>query len=128
LKGRDSMVEAQGDFMFTAVPMFIGIIFFLVFGLIIFTIIKGISTWSNNNQQPRVNAQAKVVTKRTSVHGGGETNAHNSYFVTFEFESGDRLELKVNGQEYGQLVEGDKGELQFQGTRYLGYTRFRNDY
>jgi hypothetical protein len=75
-----------------------------------------------------VNAQAKVVTKRTSVHGGGETNAHNSYFVTFEFDSGDRLELQVKGQEYGQLVEGDNGELQFQGTRYLGYTRYRNDF
>jgi hypothetical protein len=122
------MVEAPGDFMFTGVPIFIGIIFVLVFGLIIFTIIKGISTWSNNNQQPRVNAHAKVVTKRTSVHGGGETNAHNSYFVTFEFESGDRLELQVNGQEYGQLVEGDNGELQFQGTRYLGYTRYRNEF
>ncbi|MCM3666127.1 DUF2500 domain-containing protein [Mesobacillus subterraneus] len=106
--------------------MFIGIIFFFVIGLIIFPIIKGISIWSNNNQQPRVNAQAKVVTKRTSVHGGGETNAHNSYFVTFEFDSGDRLELQVKGQEYGQLVEGDNGELQFQGTRYLGYTRYRN--
>lgn len=119
------MVEAPGDFMFTAVPIFIGIIFVIVIGFIIFAIINGISTWSKNNNQPRLNANSKVVTKRTSIHGGGETNAHNSYYVTFEFDSGDRLELQVNGREYGQLVEGDDGELQFQGTRYLGFTRYR---
>ncbi|CAM3722601.1 DUF2500 domain-containing protein [Mesobacillus thioparans] len=111
------------DFMFTFGPIFIGAIFILVFGIIIFTIIKGIGTWSKNNQSPRLNSFAKVVTKRTSVRGGGETRAHNVYYVTFEFDSGDRLELHVNGQEYGQLVEGDDGELTFQGTRYLGFTR-----
>lgn len=117
------MVETQGDFMFTFGPIFMGAIFILVFGIIIFTIIKSIGTWSQNNQSPRVNANAKVVTKRTSVRGGGETHARSIYYVTFEFDSGDRLELHVNGQEYGQLVEGDYGELNFQGTRYLGFTR-----
>ncbi|MBT2691668.1 DUF2500 domain-containing protein [Bacillus sp. ISL-55] len=117
------MVETQGDFMFTFAPIFMGAIFILVFGIIIFTIIKSIGTWSKNNQSPRLTSNAKVVTKRTSVRGGGETNARSLYYVTFEFESGDRLELQVNGQEYGQLVEGDYGELNFQGTRYLGFTR-----
>lgn len=117
------MFVDQGDFMFQAMPIYM-IIFFVVFFGILFTIIfKGISTWNKNNNQPRINVNAKVVTKRTSIRGGGETRAHNNYFVTFEFESGDRLELQVNGAEFGQLVEGDKGELQFQGTRYLGYTR-----
>lgn len=117
------MVEPQGDLMFTFVPIFIGAIFILVIGIIIFTIIKSIGTWSKNNQSPRVNANARVVTKRTSVRGGGETNARSLYYVTFEFESGDRLELQIDGREYGQLVEGDHGELNFKGTRYLGFTR-----
>lgn len=117
------MVETQGDFLFTFAPIFMGGIFILVFGIIIFTIIKSIGTWSKNNQSPRVNANAKVVTKRTSVRGGGETRARSIYYVTFEFDSGDRLELQVNGQEYGQLVEGDYGELNFQGSRYLGFIR-----
>ncbi|WLR57477.1 DUF2500 domain-containing protein [Mesobacillus subterraneus] len=117
------MVETQGDWMFTIVPIFIGAIFILVVGVIIFTISKSIGTWSENNQSPRVNAYAKVVTKRTSVKGGGETNARSLYYVTFEFDSGDRLELRVDGKEYGQLVEGDNGDLSFQGTRYLGFTR-----
>ena len=45
------------------------------------------------------------------------------YYVTFEVESGDRIELGVNGTEYGMLVEGDYGKLSFQGTRYLGFER-----
>jgi len=121
------MVEAPGDFMFTAIPIFMGIIFIAVIGIFIFVIVNGISTWSKNNSQPRVNTSAKVVTKRTSIRGGGETNAHTSYFVTFEFESGDRLELQVNGRDYGQLAEGDEGELQFQGTRYLGFSRYGSE-
>ncbi|WP_102262390.1 DUF2500 domain-containing protein [Mesobacillus jeotgali] len=120
------MVETQGDFMFTFVPIFMGAIFILVFGIIIFTIIKSVGTWSKNNQSPRVNANAMVVTKRTSVRGGGETRARSIYYVTFELDSGDRLELQVDGQEYGQLVEGDHGDLNFQGTRYLGFTRRAN--
>ena len=38
---------------------------------------------------------------------------------------GVRLELKVDGSEYGMLAEGDCGMLSFQGTRYLGFVRGR---
>ena len=33
------------------------------------------------------------------------------------------MELHVSGFEYGQLAEGDRGQLSFQGTRYLGFVR-----
>ena len=33
------------------------------------------------------------------------------------------MELSVAGKEYGQMVEGDVGELSFQGTRFLGFDR-----
>jgi hypothetical protein len=120
------MLENQGDFLFQAVPVYMEIFIVVFFGIIITLIIKSISMWNKNNQQPKLNTIAEVVAKRTSIHGGGETNTYNHYFVTFEFESGDRLELQIKGHEYGQIVEGDKGELQFQGTRYLGFTR-KND-
>lgn len=45
------------------------------------------------------------------------------YFATFQVESGDRMELQMNGQDYGMLVEGDRGRLTFQGTRYLDFQR-----
>jgi hypothetical protein len=47
----------------------------------------------------------------------------SSYYVTFEVASGDRMELLVPTNEYGYLIEGDRGELTFQGTRYLGFAR-----
>lgn len=54
---------------------------------------------------------------------GYHTTTSTSYYVTFQVESGDRMELQVNGSEYGMLVEGDHGKLSFQGTRYLGFER-----
>ena len=44
-------------------------------------------------------------------------------YVTFQVESGDRMELAVSGREYGMLAEGDIGKLTFQGTRYLAFKR-----
>ena len=107
------------------------IVFVLVIGIFIVTIIKGISQWNKNNNSPRLTVPATVVAKRTNVsghqHGGADHHHHTTtsttYYVTFQVESGDRMELHVAGQEYGLLIEGDKGKLSFQGTRYLGFER-----
>lgn len=112
-----------GDFMFQFAPIFIGVIFVIVISTILFTIGKGITQWNKNNHSPKLNVNARVVAKRTAVRGGGETRAHSDYFVTFEVESGDRMELEVKDDDFGMLVEGDQGELTFQGTRYLGFIR-----
>jgi hypothetical protein len=112
-----------GNFMFEFAPIFIGTIFVIVISVILFTFIKSVTQWNKNNHSPKLNVNAKVVAKRTSVHGGGEHRAYTDYFVTFEVESGDRIEFKVSDTEYGMLVEGDNGELAFQGTRYLSFTR-----
>lgn len=107
------------------------VIIFLIAGIILFTLIRGISQWNKNNHSPRLSVSAVVKAKRTDVrrhhHGGGSGPGHNStsttYYVTFEVESGDRMELCVNGSQYGMLAEGDRGTLSFQGTRYLGFER-----
>lgn len=111
------------NFLTTIFPIF----FILIFGIIIFAVIKGLMQWGHNNKQPVLNVEATVVSKRSKVSGGGETNARTSYFVTFEIQSGDRMELRVDGREFGQLVEGDSGDLQFQGTRYLGFQRVKEN-
>ncbi|WNB91249.1 DUF2500 domain-containing protein [Bacillus sp. NEB1478] len=114
----------SGDMMFELVPIIIGVIFLIVIGAIIFAIFKGISQWNYNNKQPQLSVAAEVVTKRTKVSGGAnDTSASTSYYVTFEVESGDRMEYHVKSQDYGQLVEGDRGTLSFQGTRFLGFIR-----
>jgi len=109
-------------------PGIFGIIFVLVFlfiiGMFIFGIGSGIREWSKNNQSPRLTVPAEVVTKRTNTRGGsGDSSAHTTYYVTFEVSSGDRMELQMNGQEYGMLAEDDVGILEFQGTRYLSFER-----
>ena len=43
--------------------------------------------------------------------------------MTNENDSCDRVEMPVDGSEYGLLVEGDTGKLTFQGTRYLSFSR-----
>ncbi|MBR4954893.1 MAG: DUF2500 domain-containing protein [Clostridia bacterium] len=107
------------------------IVFVLVIGTFIVTAVKGIGQWNKNNHSPRLTVPATVVSKRTNVtrhhHGGANGHHHHhtstTYYVTFQVESGDRMELHVAGHEYGLLVEGDSGRLTFQGTRYLGFER-----
>lgn len=104
------------------------IIFTLVLGMFIVTAVKGIRQWNKNNHSPRLTVPATVVAKRTNVthHNNGDVHHHHtstSYYVTFQVESGDRMELHMDGTEYGLLVEGDQGSLTFQGTRYLSFDR-----
>ena len=107
------------------------IVFIIVIGMFVVTAIKGIGQWNKNNNSPRLTVPAIVVAKRTNVshHNNAGTNGHHhhsastTYYVTFQVESGDRMELHLSGHEFGMLVEGDKGKLSFQGTRYLGFER-----
>lgn len=106
-----------------------GITFVLVIGVFVATIVRGVGEWNKNNHSPRLTVPATIVSKRTHVsrhhHAGEHHHSHTStsYYVTFEVESGDRIELSLSGTEYGLLIEGDKGSLSFQGTRYLGFER-----
>lgn len=98
----------------------------LVFAMFVVTLVRGISQWNRNNHAPRLSVEATVTGKRTAVHHHHHqnyTNRSTSYYVTFQVESGDRMELPMNGSDYGQLMEGDRGRLTFQGTRYVGFER-----
>jgi hypothetical protein len=107
------------------------LVFALTIGTFIVIAVKGIGQWNKNNHSPRLTVPATIVAKRTNVsrhrHGGANGHHHHhtstTYYVTFQVESGDRMELHVAGHEYGLLIEGDTGKLTFQGTRYLGFER-----
>ncbi len=117
--------------IFSLVPIFIGVVAIIVVGGILYSIIKGVSEWSYNNGQPVLTSPARVVAKRTDVssrrHMGTSNHFHShtdtTYYVTFELASGERREIRLNGSEYGQLVEGDEGDFTYQGTRYHGFVR-----
>lgn len=114
--------------------VFFILVFVLIFGMFVLNMVRGIGQWTKNNQSPRLAVEARVVSRRTSVshnhhtgnadgNHGWHTSSSTSYYVTFEVESGDRMEFHLSGSEYGMLAEGDKGRLNFQGTRYLGFER-----
>ena len=121
---------------FSIVETLFPLVFLLMFGFALYTLISSIAARAQekrkNDASPRLTVPASVVTKCAQV---GTTHHHNAatntggtyyntkYFATFQFESGDRLELSVSPGEYGMLVEGDRGQLSFQGTRYLGFAR-----
>ncbi|MFD3450148.1 DUF2500 domain-containing protein [Microbacteriaceae bacterium 4G12] len=66
-------------------------------GIILFVVVRGLMQWHHNNNQPVTDARSKVVGRRTAVRGGGETHARTLYYVTFEMEHGNRVELRMNG-------------------------------
>lgn len=124
------------EFIFRAVPIFIGIIFIIVVSVTVMGIVGNVKQWNKNNNSPVLSVPATLVAKRSDVshhtHQTGSAHDHHhsssstSYFATFEVESGDRIEFGVNSKEYGLLAEQDIGLLTFQGTRFLSFERSKN--
>ena len=121
---------------FILAEMLFAFLFFLIATLIALNLIRGIGQWNKNNHSPRLTVNATVVGKRQDVSAHAHHNAGDvtgaqgvhythstAYYVTFQVDSGDRMEFAVDGSEYGMLVERDAGQLTFQGTRYLGFVR-----
>ena len=123
--------------LFDAVfPLLFTLVFFCIIGVFIVMLAQNIGEWNRNNHSPRLTVDAVMVTKRTEVshhshvHNTGTDGAAHfqnttstAHYATFQVESGDRMEFSVTGREYGMLVEGDRGRLTFQGSRYLGFER-----
>ena len=109
-------------------PVLFTVMFVLILGVIIATLVRNVGQWHKNNKSPRLTVQATVVSKRMEVshHHNSDTHMTNSstwYYATFQVESGDRMELGIPDRDYGYLVEGDRGSLTFQGTRFLSFIR-----
>lgn len=102
---------------------FLTVIFFILFFAVV---IKNIGQWFRNENSPRLTVPAKIVDMQRKTHHH-HTNGHHhhshTYHVTFEVESGDRMELKVSRSVYDMLTVGESGKVSFQGTRYLGFER-----
>lgn len=120
------------DVMFQIFPVFFIIMFCIVVGGIIFSMVRNVNQWNKNNNSPVLIVDATVVTKRTDVthhhhNSGNDAMDHVSsttwYYATFQVESGDRMEMGLSGDEFGMLAEGDMGKLTFQGTRFLKFER-----
>ena len=116
------------DFMNSVFPVIFTVMFVGIFIMFIVTAVRGIGRWHKNNNSPRLTVQATVVSKRMEVTHHHDANMHTRhsstwYYATFQVESGDRMELSIPDRDYGYLVEGDRGSLAFQGTRFLSFNR-----
>lgn len=106
--------------MFSIFPLIVIVLFVVV-------LVRGLREWSRNNASPRLSVPATVVTKRRAHHHNASTHTSSTtYYATFQFESCDRLELRLSWHDAGMIAEGDHGILHFQGTRYLGFDRDLN--
>ncbi len=114
--------------------LFFGIIFVgvILFTVVLLLLVRWVATSKQrqqrklNLQSPILTAPARVVDERSAVYGssgqyGGTTTT--SYFATFELADGRRLEFEITGQQAGQLVVGDTGNITWQGTWLQGFQR-----
>lgn len=109
------------------------IFFVIILGIIIASAGGSMRRYYVNSRQPVLIVHSTIVSKRTDVshRHDAELTVNRSdtrYYVTFEVESGERLEFLLKGPEYGQCSEGDEGNLKFQGTRYFGFERLSKIY
>lgn len=70
--------------------------------------------WFKNNRAPVHMIGASVLTKELN---------ENKYYVCFGLKDGGIKRLLVDSYVYLSLIEGEKGILTYQGTRFIRYER-----
>jgi hypothetical protein len=117
-------------FSVTIGMMVFSFLFFVVIAVLFFRTIR--KHMKRNDNAPRITVPARVVAKRADISGDhfhGTVNSHihstmdTFYYVTFELDSRDRMELYVQDHEYGLLIEGDQGLLTFRGDAFIDFRR-----
>ncbi|MCR4884157.1 MAG: DUF2500 domain-containing protein [Clostridiales bacterium] len=105
----------------------------LIAGVLLFVLLRSLYIWNKNNHSPRVTEEAEVYTKRQdfstfmnrgrNVHFGSYHSIYVRYFVVFKTQNSGMVKLRVSSDDFDMLREGEKGQLTFQGTRFLGFEK-----
>lgn len=116
------------DIMTTLFP----IIFIVIFGIIIATFISNGVKYAQNKSSPQRSAFATIVSKRMYVehHSSHHANDHmhssssrTHYYITLQFDNGERREYLDVKNLYGLVVEGDSGYALVQGEWIVAFER-----
>mgnify|MGYP000880550892 CR=1 FL=1 len=119
------------DFMFTLMPVIILIGFAAFFAIVV----VGIARHIRNTRAPRRTVYARVAAKRMEVTGSSNMHHHadgavhhgfgsrTDYYITLEFENGERREFLDVKNLYGLVVEGDVGYAAIQGDWIVAFER-----
>lgn len=113
------MRAGMGGISIAAILLILGIVMLVIVVAVIVVLAVVLSKGSKSKNMPQVTVNAFVIGKRENV----TPDYIALYYVAFQFENGERVELCVDGASYGVIVEGDRGLLTFQGTRFLGFQR-----
>ena len=84
------------------------LIFLVVIGIFVYIIVRNVGQWNKNNHSPRLTVNARIVGKRMDINNGHRTRMGGTmytpsstwYYVTIQFDSGDRMEFPVNAYKY----------------------------
>jgi hypothetical protein len=124
-------IGGSESFMFNMVPVLVVIIF----AVVIVGFIVGIAGNIRNASAPRKTVYARVAAKRmevtgsSSMHHHADGNVHHGYssrthyYITLEFENGERREFLDVKKLYGLVVEGDVGYAAIQGDWIVAFER-----
>lgn len=114
------------DLMITIIPIIIVIGFVIVIGTIVFRGLK----YVQNATSTKESAFARVVSKRIDVRQSSHNHdghiSHSSrtyYYITLEFDNGERQEFLDVKNLYGLVVEGDTGYAATQGEWIVAFER-----
>lgn len=106
---------------FSIIPIWVIMMLMIVSGLFLWRFASLLLEILRNNKAFQEVHLAEIVGKRMAVWRS--ENSHTYYYLTFELENGERREFRVKSTIYALAVEGDRGELVFQGSRFLAFTR-----
>lgn len=134
---KSSSVFSSFGIIFSILPIIFIAMFVLVFTFIIVVLVRALRHGSQNSKLPVLTVSAAVVAKRGDVnsYGGhvGRVDAtdfhavgsrtYTDYYATFQVQSGDRMELRLQDGQYGLIAEGDRGMLTFQGDSFISFER-----
>lgn len=117
------------DFFSTLIPIFMVIIFIIV----IVGIISSGARYVKNSSSPRESRFATIISKRMDVrhhttHHHDDNFAHSSssrtdYYITLEFDNGERREYLDVKNIFGLVREGDVGYAAIQGDWIVAFER-----
>ncbi|MFD1177121.1 DUF2500 domain-containing protein [Paenibacillus puldeungensis] len=122
----------SGGGMFELISTLFPILFIVVLVIIIVKMVGSGARYMKNANSPRDSRFAKVVSKRMDVHQHSHMNSDNHmnstssrtyYYITLEFDNGERQEYLDVKNLYGLVVEGDTGYAAIQGDWIVAFER-----
>ena len=108
------------NIMFLIMFCFVSVFSIIIFSFVIRAFLRYFRHQKQVDRMPQQSAHARVVTKRSRIWG---EHSHTAYYATFEFDSRQRIELNLSGEQFGLLAEGDDGTLTYQGDRFVNFQR-----